>query len=87
MPRGTIDLAADSTSGANSDAAYVIFGGDSGELDTAALGANGFRILGAPGSAAGFSVTGAGDVDRGGSDDVLAGGSGAGSGGSAWGRP
>ena len=43
-------LGADSTAAANSDAAYVIFGGASGELDTAALGARGYRILGAPGS-------------------------------------
>lgn len=84
---GDLVLGADSTSNANSDAAYVIYGarGDAGAwLDTAALGARGYRILGAPGSATGFSVAGAGDANRDGRADVLVGGSGAGVAGSAW---
>lgn len=77
-------LGADSTAAANSDAAYVIFGGATGELDTADLGARGYRILGAPGSSTGYSTAPAGDVNRDGRADTLVGGYGAGGAGSAW---
>lgn len=82
--RADVLLGADSTNAANSDAAYVIFGGASGTLDTADLGTRGYRILGAPGSSAGYSIAPAGDVDHDGRDDVLVGGYGAGTAGSAW---
>lgn len=68
-------FAADSTSAANSDAAYVIYGRQSRSdtvLDTADLGTAGYRILGAPGSQV-YAVSGAGDVNRDGNDDVLVG--------------
>jgi hypothetical protein len=80
-------LGADSTSAANSDAAYVIYGeagGDGTMLDSAALGARGYRILGEPGSSTGYGVAPAGDVNRDGLGDVLVGGYGAGSAGRAW---
>jgi hypothetical protein len=82
-----VAIGADSTSATASDAAYVVFGaaGDGGEeLDAAALGARGYRILGDPGSSAGYSVAPAGDVNRDGVPDVLVGGYGAGSAGRAW---
>ncbi|HEY6891935.1 MAG TPA: choice-of-anchor D domain-containing protein, partial [Solirubrobacter sp.] len=81
-------LGADSTAAANSDAAYVVFGEKDGAagtlLDTAGLGTRGYRILGAPGSAAGYAVASAGDVNRDGVGDVLVGGTGAGTFGRAW---
>ncbi|MDA0180718.1 choice-of-anchor D domain-containing protein [Solirubrobacter phytolaccae] len=82
--RADVLLGADSTAAANSDAAYVIFGGATGTLDTADLGTRGFRILGAPGSSAGYSIAPAGDVDHDGRDDVLVGAYGAGTAGSAY---
>jgi hypothetical protein len=82
--RADVLLGADSTAAANSDAAYVIFGGATGTLDTADLGTRGYRILGAPGSSSGYSIASAGDVDHDGRDDVLVGGYGAGATGSAW---
>lgn len=87
---GLDDLAigADSTSSANSDAAYVVYGAADDApgtlLDTAALGDRGYRLLGAPGSSAGFSVAAAGDVDHDGIGDLLVGGYGAGPNGTAW---
>ena len=87
---GAADLliGADSTAAANSDAAYVVYGAkDDPEgtiVDTAALGTRGYRILGAPGSAAGYSVAPVGDVNRDGVTDVLVGASSAGEGGSTW---
>jgi hypothetical protein len=88
-----IVLGADSTAAANSDAAYVVFGSRTRAagalLDSAALGADGYRIRGATGSSAGFGVAGIGDADGDGHDDVAVGGYGydpaAGSGaGSGW---
>jgi hypothetical protein len=81
-----VAIGADSTSAANSDAAYVVFGapGDGAVLDSAALGTRGYRILGEPGSSAGYSVAPAGDVDRDGVPDLLVGGYGAGTAGRAW---
>ena len=43
-------------------------------LDSAALGARGYRILGEPGSSTGYGVPRRGDVNRDGLDDVLVGG-------------
>jgi hypothetical protein len=79
-------LGADSTAAANSDAAYVVYGAETGPawLDTAALDDRGYRILGEPGSSTGYGVAPAGDVNRDGLGDVLVGGYGAGSGGRAW---
>lgn len=82
--RADLLLGADSTAAANSDAAYVIFGGATGELDTADLGSRGYRIVGAPGSSTGYSVAPAGDVNHDGRADALVGGYGAGGAGSAW---
>lgn len=82
--RDDLLLGADSTAAANSDAAYVIFGGATGDLDTADLGSRGYRIVGAPGSSTGYSVAPAGDVDHDGRADALVGGYGAGGAGSAW---
>src|SRR5262249_55482066 len=87
---GIDDLAigADSTAAANSDAAYVVYGAADDPagtlLDTAALGDRGYRILGAPGSSAGYSVAPAGDVDRDGVGDLLVGAYGSGTGGTAY---
>jgi hypothetical protein len=87
---GADDLAvgADSTAATNSDAAYVVFGAKNdpagAQLDTAALGTRGYRILGAPGSSAGYGVASAGDVNRDGVGDVLVGGYGSGSFGRSW---
>lgn len=86
---GKADLAigADSTSAANSDAAYVLYGRAGAHadlLDAATLGGAGYRILGAPGSSTGFSLDGVGDVDGDGHDDLLVGGYGLGAAGSAW---
>ncbi|HZO06710.1 MAG TPA: choice-of-anchor D domain-containing protein [Solirubrobacterales bacterium] len=83
-----IAIGADSTAAANSDAAYVVHGAKADPagtlLDTADLGTRGYRILGAPGSSAGYSVAPAGDVNRDGIGDMLVGGYGAGSNGTAW---
>ena len=92
---GDLVIGADSTAAANSDAAYVVYGSrrrgrpEGTLLDSAALGAEGYRIRGDVGSSAGFGVAGVGDVDRDGLDDVAVGGYGydpaAGPGaGSAW---
>ncbi|MFC5679291.1 Ig-like domain repeat protein [Aeromicrobium endophyticum] len=56
-------------------AAYVVFGGTTGDVDLAALGARGFKIYG-PQRARdrlGYAVSPAGDVDGDGLDDVLIG--------------
>lgn len=83
-----IAIGADSTSSTNSDAAYVVHGaaGDPAGtlLDSADLGTRGYRILGAPGSSTGFSVAPAGDVNRDGIGDLLVGGYGEGTNGTAW---
>ena len=83
-----IAIGADSSETANSDAAYVVYGAANDPagtlLDTADLGSRGYRILGAPGSSAGFSVAPAGDVNRDGIADLLVGGYGAGANGTAW---
>jgi FG-GAP repeat len=86
---GLADLAlgADSTAAANSDAAYVVYGrrdAEPGVIDSAVLGARGYRILGAPGSSTGYAVDGIGDVDGDGRDDLLVGAYGAGANGAAW---
>jgi Ca2+-binding RTX toxin-like protein len=76
--------------GTSSGAAYVVFGGNSfsGKLDYSTLdGTDGFRISGvAAGDAAGFNVSGAGDINGDGYADILIGapGSGAQDQGSAW---
>jgi hypothetical protein len=73
-------IGADSTATANSDAAYVVYGSRRRTrpvgtlLDSAALGAEGYRIRGDAGSSAGFGVAGVGDVDGDGLDDVAVGG-------------
>ena len=65
---------ADSTAAANLDAAYVIYGSRTRPvgtlLDSAALGADGFRIAGENGNSAGFAVAGAGDVNGDGHPDL-----------------
>ncbi len=86
---GKADLAigADSTSAANSDAAYVVYGRAGAHadlLDAAALGGSGYRVLGAPGSSTGFSLAGVGDADGDGRDDLLVGAYGASAAGRAW---
>jgi len=62
---------------ANNGAAYVVFGGSGGatvDLDSVAGGAGGFKILGEGlADQAGFSVSGAGDVNGDGLADVLIG--------------
>ena len=68
--------------GSNSGAAYVIFGGAGGFPASIALGSlngsDGFRLTGAAaGDQAGFSVSGAGDVNGDGFDDLLIGAFGA----------
>lgn len=85
--RDDLAIGADSTSAANSDAAYVVYGRAGAHadlLDAAALGAAGYRILGAAGSSTGYSLDGVGDVDGDGRDDLLVGGYGAGAAGAAW---
>lgn len=67
---------ADNT-GINAGSAYVVFGG-SPSLDLSAVGSRGFRIDGAAaGDLAGFSVSGAGDVNGDGKADVIVGAPGA----------
>ena len=67
------------TGGTNSGAAYVLYGSDAGfdslvDLDSLAAGDGGFRIQGeAGGDNAGFAVSGHGDVNGDGIDDVLIG--------------
>lgn len=82
-----VALGADSTSSANSDAAYVLYGQRTAEpavIDAADLGRRGYRILGGTGSSTGYAVDGVGDVDGDGRDDLLVGGYAAGSAGTAW---
>ena len=75
-----IAIAADSTASANSDAAYVVFGSATpraegnadGIIDTAALGARGYRLLGRPNWAV-YAVDGVGDVNGDDLDDVVIG--------------
>jgi hypothetical protein len=68
-------------SGEGSDASYVVFGtarGFEAELRLAELdGRNGFQISGEEGDFSGVSVSGAGDVDGDGFDDLLVGATGA----------
>ena len=64
--------------GTDAGAAYVLFGAASGltsiDLGAVAAGTGGFKIIGqAAGDYAGFSVTGAGDVNGDGFDDVIVG--------------
>jgi hypothetical protein len=69
-----IIIGADSTSAANSDAAYVVFGAEEATtavVDAADLGTRGFRILGGPGSSTGYGVDGIGDANDDGFDDVV----------------
>lgn len=71
---------ADSTAGANSDAAYVIYGAENGTdpgqrqdgvlLDSSTLGADGYRIRGGAGDSTGYGVSGVGDIDGDDLDDV-----------------
>ena len=70
---------ADTANGANSGAAYVIFGNtDVNSLDLSNLGTAGFRIDGAAAEdRSGYSVAGAGDVNNDGYDDILIGARGA----------
>ena len=74
-------IGADSTAAANSDAAYVVYGSSTRAagtlLDSAALGADGYRIRGASGDSTGFGVAGIGDADGDGFDDVAVGAYGA----------
>ena len=60
---------------AGADSAYVVFGSSSRtSVDLASLGSAGFRIDGAAaGDQVGYSVSGAGDVDADGFDDVIVG--------------
>jgi len=63
-------------SGYGSGAAYVVFGkaGGLADVDVGALGNGGFKISGeASGDDAGYSVSGAGDVNGDGLDDVIVG--------------
>jgi len=66
---------ADNNSRTDSGSAYVVYGKTSTTtIDLAALGGGGYRIDGAAsGDAAGFSVTGVGDVNADGRDDQLIG--------------
>ena len=59
----------------NAGESYVVFGkADSASIDLGALGSGGFRIDGiAAGDASGLSVSGAGDVNDDGLDDVIVG--------------
>jgi FG-GAP repeat protein len=70
-------IGADSTAAANSDAAYVVYGSRTRAagtlLDSATLGADGYRIRGGVGSSAGFGVAGIGDANGDGSDDIALG--------------
>ncbi|MEL7027685.1 MAG: cadherin-like domain-containing protein, partial [Pseudomonadota bacterium] len=73
---------ADGAGGADAGAAYVVFGGSGGfpdALDLSTLnGVNGFRIDGtSDGDNLGISVSGAGDLNADGYDDVVVGASGA----------
>jgi len=73
---GDLAIGADSTSAANSDAAYVVYGADDrggALLDGSDLGQDGYRILGAPGSSTGYGVDTAGDVNADGYDDLVVG--------------
>jgi len=66
-------LARDPEADQGRGAAYVIFGqrsADPTDVDVENLAARGVRITGAPGDRVGSSVTGAGDVNRDGLDDV-----------------
>jgi hypothetical protein len=72
------DNATTNSSGTNQGAAYVVFGaagGFSASLNLTSLnGTNGFRIAGLePGDDAGISVSGAGDVNGDGYDDLIVG--------------
>ncbi|MGH2945067.1 MAG: integrin alpha [Solirubrobacteraceae bacterium] len=66
---------ADGPNGRDAGAAYVVFGQPgTGTIDLAALGDRGFRIDGArPRDGAGWSVAGAGDLNRDGLADVIVG--------------
>ena len=70
-------IGANSTAAANSDAAYVVYGSSTRAagtlLDSAALGADGYRIRGGVGESAGFGVAGIGDANGDGRDDVALG--------------
>ncbi len=85
---GDLAIGADSTASASSDAAYVVFGSRARRagtlLDSASLGAGGYRIRGATGSSAGFGVAGIGDADGDGRDDLAVGAYGAGAAGAGW---
>jgi Ca2+-binding RTX toxin-like protein len=66
----------------SADRAYVVFGRSGGNVDLNSLGSAGLLITGSPNTSFGFDVSGAGDVNGDGFDDVIVGVLGQGSGGS-----